>query len=209
MSGSKENKLKDWSTFWNVAWLLFIFILCITPGLVSFFFRNQQPSKEAEVGITIYASYPSELNCEEKVDDLKCIMWRKGLQEIKSQLEDYHKNNFKQQDIRLDNYEKNLNVITLVISLYAVLITVISIFFSLRESYRIDKGLESYDKKFDNVFKSVEDDINKAIKRYDEKINERLNKITKLEEQYNNLEGRYVNLDKKIDDVNSFLNNGL
>lgn len=153
--------------FWHFVWLLMIGLLCYSPlYFIKYDFQNQNvPTSEYnKIEIKLPTNPKKALNCKEQADKLNCVAWNKILQDIKIELDEYHKNNVEIQNIRLDNHDKNLDILTFVISLYAILITVISIFFSLKESQRIDSGLQDIEKKFADYQSQLESHRKELIK---------------------------------------------
>ncbi|MCL9763214.1 hypothetical protein [Neisseria subflava] len=161
--------------FWHFVWLLIIGLLCYSPlYFIKYDFQNQNlPTSEYnKIEIKLPTNPKKSLNCKEEADKLNCVAWNKILQDIKIELDEYHKNNVEIQNIRLDNHDKNLDILTFVISLYAILITVISIFFSLKESQRIDSGLQDIEKKFADYQSQLESHRNELIQNTTQHQNE-------------------------------------
>lgn len=218
-------KLKDLNLksivklIWHFAWLVIILILCCTPiYFINYDFYNQNLHKVEynEVEIKLPANPKKALNCKEEADKLNCVAWNKILQDIKIELDEYHKNNVEKQNIRLDNHDKNLDILAFVISLYAVLITVVSIFFSLKESQRIDSGLQDIEKKFTDYqselnnyqskLRSYKDEIERAKKEFSTDINKFKAEIKKFEIQLDSVksesEEKFKNLQNILDVFN-------
>ncbi len=202
--------------FWHFAWLVIILILCCTPiYFINYDFHNQNLPKVEynEVEIKLPANPKKALNCKEEDDKLNCVAWNKILQDIKIELDEYHKNNVEKQNIRLDNHDKHLDILAFVISLYAVLITVVSIFFSLKESQRIDSGLGDIEKKFtdyQNQLESYKAEIKKAKEEFSTDLNKFKEEIKKFEIQLDSVksesEEKFKNLQNIVDVFNDVFN---
>lgn len=76
---------------------------------------------------------------------------------------------------RLVSVESSTNLISSYIALFAVLITVISIFFSLRESNRIDSLVEKYEDEVER-YKKLRGKYQKELQELDGKINASIEK---------------------------------
>ena len=151
---------------WNAFWLGTIFLLCISP-IIFIYFNNTQSNKNYLEEIS---SKNMIYSCKSKTE---CQGIQRKIQQIKYEI---HKEYIENIQIKIDNQDKIINSLTFSVSLYAVLITVISIFFSLRESQRIDKAL---------------DDINNFKEKLDSTINQK----------YNTLDERLEEIDNKLREV--------
>ena len=158
-------------------WGVIIFILSATPSLlfiVPLFFADK-----SDITISIVVPTDFDLNeCSKTRGFDSCLAFHTSLLEIKKELNNFSSDMSNQIEKRLEDQDRISGSLTLLISLYAILITVIAIFFSLRESSRIDDGLEAFTKekiKIDkelNELKKNNDQAVQLIERLKEKVEE-------------------------------------
>ena len=165
----KNNKI--WNVVWNISWMTIIFLLCISP-IIFIYFNNTQSNK----------NYLEEISSKNMIYTCKskseCQVIQQKIQQIRYEIQKEYIENIQ---IKIDNQDKIINSLTFSVSLYAVLITVISIFFSLRESQRIDKALDEIDELKEKLTEKLSNDFKQ-----------------KLEELKNDFEGKYNNLVRTI-----------
>ncbi|HFC8486270.1 hypothetical protein HMPREF2952_10425 [Neisseria sp. HMSC068C12] len=183
----KNNKI--WNVVWNISWMTIIFLLCISP-IIFIYFNNTQSNK----------NYLEEISSKNMIYTCKskseCQVIQQKIQQIRYEIQKEYIENIQ---IKIDNQDKIINSLTFSVSLYAVLITVISIFFSLRESQRIDKALDEIDEfkeKSTEIINEALDEIDELKEKLTEKLSNDFKQ--KLEELKNDFEGKYNNLVRTI-----------
>ncbi|HFC8542236.1 TPA: hypothetical protein ACFP4Q_000339 [Neisseria weaveri] len=150
---------------WDGIWLFIIIILCVSPLLFFFFVLKDKQNYSIDYSNSDVFSKSYYFYCKE---DKECQIIQR---QIKDSVEEINKKvniNIEQIQLRIDNQERIINTLTFSVSMYAILITVISIFFSLRESQRIDKGLDD--------FKLLQEQIINGYQEADKSVEEKLEK---------------------------------
>ncbi|MDK7242724.1 MULTISPECIES: hypothetical protein [Neisseria] len=177
---------------WNAFWLGIIFLLCISP-IIFIYFNNTQSNKNYLEEIS---SKNMIYSCKSKTE---CQGVQRKIQQIKYEI---HKEYIENIQIKIDNQDKIINSLTFSVSLYAVLITVISIFFSLRESQRIDKALDdinNFKEKLDDTLNQKYNDIDEKLSEIDEKRSEIDKRLKRLNSKVDNFKGEYNEFVKGLD----------
>lgn len=186
---------------WNAFWLGTIFLLCISP-IIFIYFNNTQSNKNYLEEIS---SKNMIYSCKSKTE---CQGIQRKIQQIKYEI---HKEYIENIQIKIDNQDKIINSLTFSVSLYAVLITVISIFFSLRESQRIDKALDdinnfkekldsTINQKYNTLDERLEEIDNKLREVVDEKLREVDEKLSVIDEKRSEIDEKLEKLNSKVDD---------
>lgn len=126
----------------NIIWYLIIILLCISPILNLWFYKDT--IEYHKLSIHIETSKLVELtDCKRAKDIQKCIAHAQELIKVKDEIKSIENNLNQNISSVLNNYDKNIDILTFSLTFYAILITIISIFFSIRESSRIDEKLAS------------------------------------------------------------------
>lgn len=158
-------------------------IICLSlPPLISTIYGIFKDENINSISINI--SIPESFNVESCLNQKN----KKTCLEISKAIE-HTKNEMKRMQNELENnisnslraYDKNIDVLSFSLSLYAILITVISLFFSFRESQRIDEGLKKMDDSLVDITSKLEAKLNEAnnrISQLDMNINARLLEIS-------------------------------
>lgn len=195
----KKTRKNTWNIIWNVFWLLIIFGLFIIIFRISPFNQssNIQSSSKSYLDKSLLEN--TTISCTNRKE---CQAIKREFQQIK---DDIYRVDIEKIQLKIDNQDKIINSLTFSVSLYAVLITVISIFFSLRESQRIDKALDDI-----NNFKEKERDeklsvIDKKLSVIDKKRSVIDKKLEKLNSKVDDFKGEYNEFVKELD--NSFSGN--
>ena len=179
----KNNKI--WNVVWNISWMTIIFLLCISP-IIFIYFNNTQSNK----------NYLEEISSKNMIYTCKskseCQVIQQKIQQIRYEIQKEYIENIQ---IKIDNQDKIINSLTFSVSLYAVLITVISIFFSLRESQRIDKALDD----INNFKEKLDDTLNQKYNDIDEKLSEIDEKLSEIDEKRSEIDKRLKRLNSKVD----------
>ena len=178
---------------WNAFWLGIIFLLCISP-IIFIYFNNTQSNKNYLEEIS---SKNMIYSCKSKTE---CQGVQRKIQQIKYEI---HKEYIENIQIKIDNQDKIINSLTFSVSLYAVLITVISIFFSLRESQRIDKALDD----INNFKEKLDDTLNQKYNDIDEKLSEIDEKLSEIDEKRSEIDEKRSEIDKRLKRLNSKVDN--
>ena len=189
---------------WNAFWLGTIFLLCISP-IIFIYFNNTQSNKNYLEEIS---SKNMIYSCKSKTE---CQGIQRKIQQIKYEI---HKEYIENIQIKIDNQDKIINSLTFSVSLYAVLITVISIFFSLRESQRIDKALDdinnfkekldsTINQKYNTLDERLEEIDNKLREVVDEKLREVDEKLREVDEKLSVIDEKRSEIDEKLEKLNS------
>ena len=185
---------------WNAFWLGIIFLLCISP-IIFIYFNNTQSNKNYLEEIS---SKNMIYSCKSKTE---CQGVQRKIQQIKYEI---HKEYIENIQIKIDNQDKIINSLTFSVSLYAVLITVISIFFSLRESQRIDKALDdinNFKEKLDDTLNQKYNDIDEKLSEIDEKLSEIDEKLSEIDEKRSEIDEKRSEIDKRLKRLNSKVDN--
>ena len=178
---------------WNAFWLVIIFLLCISP-IIFIYFNNTQSNKNYLEEIS---SKNMIYSCKSKTE---CQGIQRKIQQIKYEI---HKEYIENIQIKIDNQDKIINSLTFSVSLYAVLITVISIFFSLRESQRIDKALDdinNFKEKLDNTLNQLDGTINQKYGQIDDKLSEIDDNLSEIDKKRSEIDKKLEKLNSKVDD---------
>lgn len=137
----KKTGKNNWNIIWNSFWLIIIFGLFVTIYITMFTIpklsdqsSNIQSSSKNYLDKNLLEN--TTISCKNRKE---CRAIERKFQQIK---DDIYRGDIEKIQLKIDNQDKIINSLTFSVSLYAVLITVISIFFSLRESQRIDKALD-------------------------------------------------------------------
>lgn len=184
----KRVRKKYKSNYFNFVWVVFVFILLFwlfkldgrTPIIID------KSYAVPELSITI--SNSDNLNQE--------------LNSILNQIRNEH-NNLKKEieassklEAKFESLDKAIDMISNYIGLFGVLITVISIFFSLRESSRIDEYIEKYEDEIERYQNELNSLDNKIRSHFDSRKKE-------LEKQINTMVIRKLDSFQKNFDKNS------
>lgn len=141
-SKANKNKSSNWGSIcFYFLWGLFFLLLLGSM----FYFHYKVPN-----GNTIQLNLDGPINTINSINENIISKINDGLREDINHLREF------------------INLITSVIALFGILITAISIFFSLRESARVDNLLNQFDKKILEYNHKIENKLNDA----DEKISE-------------------------------------
>lgn len=150
--------------------------------------------------ISINISIPESFNvesCLNKKDKKTCLEISKSIEHTKDEMKRMQNELENNISNSLRAYDKNIDVLSFSLSLYAILITVISLFFSFRESQRIDEGLKKMDDSLVDITSKLENKLNEAndrISQLDININARLLEIS----------GNYINNTPQTEAISSF-----
>lgn len=150
--------------------------------------------------ISINISIPESFNvesCLNKKDKKTCLEISKSIEHTKDEMKRMQNELENNISNSLRAYDKNIDVLSFSLSLYAILITVISLFFSFRESQRIDEGLKKMDDSLDDITSKLENKLNEAndrISQLDININARLLEIS----------GNHINNTPQTEAISSF-----
>ena len=204
---SNENKTKSilknnkiWNAVWNISWVAIIFLLCISP-IIFIYFNNTQSKK----------NYLEEISSKNMIYTCKskseCQVIQQKIQQIKYEIQKEYIENIQ---IKIDNQDKIINSLTFSVSLYAVLITVISIFFSLRESQRIDKALDEIDEFKEELTEKLSQDFKHQLQRLKDDFEGKYNNLVKTINPSNkNNEELTKNLAIRDTDISSDIDNSV
>lgn len=150
--------------------------------------------------ISINISIPESFNvesCLNKKDKKTCLEISKSIEHTKDEMKRMQNELENNISNSLRAYDKNIDVLSFSLSLYAILITVISLFFSFRESQRIDEGLKKMDDSLVDITSKLENKLNEAndrISQLDININARLLEIS----------GNHINNTPQTETISSF-----
>lgn len=175
----KDNK--SWNMGWNIFWMVTIFLLCLSPIFFIYSNNAQRNKNYIEENLSKNRIYI----CRNKTE---CQVILQKTQQIQDKIY----KNIENTQIQIDNQDKIINSLTFSVSLYAVLITVISIFFSLRESQRIDKALDEINEFKENLSEQLSKEFNKKQKELNGKFEK---KFKKLKSDFNEFEDKYNKLE--------------
>ena len=182
----KKTGKNTWNIIWNVFWLLIIFglfiiIFRISPSNQS---SNIQSSSKSYLDKSLLEN--TTISCTNRKE---CQAIKRDFQQIKDDIYRVEIDIEKIQ-LKIDNQDRIINSLTFSVYLYAILITVISIFFSLRESQRIDKALDEV-----NEFKEkLTNQLNEELKN---KLIELEKDIVKVKDESNEFKKQYFDKTKE------------
>lgn len=126
----------------NTIWYLIIISLCISPIANLWFYKDN--IEYHKLSIHIETSKLIELtDCKKARNIQQCIAHAQELIKVKDEIKSIEDRLNQNISSVLNNYDKNIDILTFSLTFYAILITIISIFFSIRESSRIDEKLAS------------------------------------------------------------------
>lgn len=182
----KKTGKNTWNIIWNVFWLLIIFglfiiIFRISPSNQS---SNIQSSSKSYLDKSLLEN--TTISCTNRKE---CQAIKRDFQQIKDDI--YRVGiDIEKIQLKIDNQDRIINSLTFSVYLYAILITVISIFFSLRESQRIDKALDEV-----NEFKEkLTNQLNEELKN---KLIELEKDIVKVKDESNEFKKQYFDKTKE------------
>lgn len=178
-------------------WYCLIILLSLPPLISTIYgiFKDENLNS-----ISINISIPESFNiesCLNKKDKKTCLEISKSIEHTKDEMKRMQNELENNISNSLRAYDKNIDVLSFSLSLYAILITVISLFFSFRESQRIDEGLKKMDDSLVDITSKLENKLNEAndrISQLDININARLLEIS----------GNHINNTPQIEAISSF-----
>ena len=176
-------------------WFILIIVLALPPLISSIntIFKNIDNKETISITLMVPESFTVD-SCLNKKNS-SCLGISKSIEHIKDELKKIKNELENNISNSLRVYDKNIDVLTFSLSLYAILITVISLFFSFRESQRIDKGLE----KMDGALSNINDELNERLKQINSLEN-------KLKEFNNTLEDKIKEVNEKSRRLNTSIN---
>ncbi|WP_325321073.1 hypothetical protein [Kingella oralis] len=196
----KKTGKDNWNIIWNSFWLLIIFGLFVTISITMLIIYTSDQSSNIQSSSKNYLDkkFPENttISCKGRKE---CQAIERKFQQIK---DDIYRGDIEEIQLKIDNQDKIINSLTFSVSLYAVLITVISIFFSLRESQRIDKALDdinNFKEKLDNTLNRKYNEIDEKLSEIDEKLNEIDEKRSVIDEKLGEIDERLEKLNSKVD----------
>lgn len=185
----KKTGKNNWNIIWNSFWLLIIFGLFVTISITMFIIpkssdqsSNIQSSSKNYLDKNLLEN--TTISCKNRKE---CQAIERKFQQIK---DDIYRGDIEKIQLKIDNQDKIINSLTFSVSLYAVLITVISIFFSLRESQRIDKALN----EVNELKEKLTNQINEELKN---KLIELQKDIVKVKDESNEFRNQYFDKTKE------------
>lgn len=195
----KKTGKNNWNIIWNGFWLLIIFGLFVTISITMFIIpklsdqsSNIQSSSKNYLDKNLLEN--TTISCKNRKE---CGAIERKFQQIK---DDIYRGDIEKIQLKIDNQDKIINSLTFSVSLYAVLITVISIFFSLRESQRIDKALDD----INNFKEKLDSTINQQYNTLDERLKEIDNELRKVvDEKLREVDEKLSVIDEKREKLNS------
>lgn len=178
-------------------WYCLIILLSLPPLISTVYgiFKDENLNS-----ISINISIPESFNvesCLNKKDKKACLEISKSIEHTKDEMKRMQNELENNISNSLRAYDKNIDVLSFSLSLYAILITVISLFFSFRESQRIDEGLKKMDDSLVDITSKLENKLNEAndrISQLDININARLLEIS----------GNHINNTPQTEAISSF-----
>lgn len=178
-------------------WYCLIILLSLPPLISTVYgiFKDENLNS-----ISINISIPESFNvesCLNKKDKKTCLEISKSIEHTKDEMKRIQNELENNISNSLRAYDKNIDVLSFSLSLYAILITVISLFFSFRESQRIDEGLKKMDDSLVDITSKLENKLNEAndrISQLDININARLLEIS----------GNHINNTPQTEAISSF-----
>ncbi|WP_036493590.1 hypothetical protein [Neisseria mucosa] len=198
-TASQDNKKtgkNNWNIVWNSFWLLIIFGLFVTISITMFIIpKSSDQSSNIKSSSKNYLDKNllenTTISCKNRKE---CQAIERKFQQIK---DDIYRGDIEKIQLKIDNQDKIINSLTFSVSLYAVLITVISIFFSLRESQRIDKALD----EVNELKEKLTNQFNEELKN---KLIELQKDIVKVKDDSNEFKQYF---DKTKEKTKNFLSN--
>ncbi|STO54231.1 Uncharacterised protein [Canicola haemoglobinophilus] len=162
-------------------WYFLIFSLSLPPLISTIYgiFKEENINSGISISIAIPEGFTIE-SCTKKKNQQACLEVSKSIEHTKNEIRRIQTELENNISASLRAYDKNMDILSFSLSLYAILITVIALFFSFRESQRIDEGLKKMEDSLSNVTSSVDNKLNEANERIstlDETINTRLLQI--------------------------------
>jgi hypothetical protein len=185
----KKTGKNNWNIIWNSFWLLIIFGLFVIISITMFIIpRSSDQSSNIQNSSKNYLDKNllenTTISCKNRKE---CQAIERKFQQIK---DDIYRGDIEKIQLKIDNQDKIINSLTFSVSLYAVLITVISIFFSLRESQRIDKALD----EVNELKEKLTNQINEELKN---KLIELQKDIVKVKDDSNKFRKQYFDKTKE------------
>ena len=213
---SKETAPKKIRIGSELCWFILICILSLPP-LISIGYRIHKDSGDQKVmSITLMVPESFTIDSCLTKKNSNCLSISRSIEHTKDELKKIKNELENNVSNSLRAYDKNIDILTFSLSLYAVLITVISLFFSFRESQRIDKGLEDMDialSKVNSKLENIEEtnnQLNNKLKEVDDKLKEVDDKLQEVNNRLDNkLQEVNNRLDNKLQEVNNRLDNKL
>lgn len=188
---SKETAPKKIRIGSELCWFILICILSLPP-LISIGYRIHKDSGDQKVmSITLMVPESFTIDSCLTKKNSNCLSISRSIEHTKDELKKIKNELENNVSNSLRAYDKNIDILTFSLSLYAVLITVISLFFSFRESQRIDKGLEDIDialSKVNSKLENIEEtnnQLNNKLKEVDDKLREANQSISQLDATIN------------------------
>ncbi|QKI21807.1 hypothetical protein [Neisseria mucosa] len=215
-TASQDNKKtgkNNWNIVWNSFWLLIIFGLFVTISITMFIIpKSSDQSSNIKSSSKNYLDKNllenTTISCKNRKE---CQAIERKFQQIK---DDIYRGDIEKIQLKIDNQDKIINSLTFSVSLYAVLITVISIFFSLRESQRIDKALDEVNElkekltnQFNEELKNKLIELQKDIVKVKDDSNEFKQYFDKTKEKNEKLPQQLVTRD--ADNISSDIDNSV
>lgn len=215
-TASQDNKKtgkNNWNIVWNSFWLLIIFGLFVTISINMFIIpKSSDQSSNIKSSSKNYLDKNllenTTISCKNRKE---CQAIERKFQQIK---DDIYRGDIEKIQLKIDNQDKIINSLTFSVSLYAVLITVISIFFSLRESQRIDKALDEVNElkekltnQFNEELKNKLIELQKDIVKVKDDSNEFKQYFDKTKEKNEKLPQQLVTRD--ADNISSDIDNSV
>lgn len=165
-TASQDNKKtgkNNWNIVWNSFWLPIILGSFVTISITMFIIpkSSDQSSNIKSSSKNYLDKNLLENTIISRKNRKECQAIERKSQQIK---DDIYRGDIEKIQLKIDNQDKIINSLTSPVSLYAVLITVISIFFSLRESQRIGKALDEVNKLKEKLTNQFNEELkNKLI----------------------------------------------
>jgi len=161
--------------------------------------------------ISINISIPESFNvesCLNKKDKKTCLEISKSIEHTKDEMKRMQNELENNISNSLRAYDKNIDVLSFSLSLYAILITVISLFFSFRESQRIDEGLKKMDDSLVDITSKMDDSLVDITSKLENKLNEANDRISQLDININarllEISGNHINNTPQTETISSF-----
>lgn len=176
-------------------WYVLFFVLAVPPSVSSIYGIFKDKSVESiSINITIPESFSFD-SCLNKRNNTKCLEMIKSIENVKNEIKRVQSELENNISSSLRAYDKNIDILSFSLSLYAILITVVSLFFSFRESQRVDEGLNKMEDSLSKTtleFDKLKITLNDRISTLDSTINARLLELNSSNvENPTNLEERF------------------
>ena len=205
---SKETAPKKIRIGSELCWFVLICILSLPP-LISIGYRIHKDSGEQKVmSITLMVPESFTIDSCLTKKNSNCLSISRSIEHTKDELKKIKNELENNVSNSLRAYDKNIDILTFSLSLYAVLITVISLFFSFRESQRIDKGLEDMDIALSKVNSKLEN-IEETNNQLNNKLKEVDGKLKEVDDKLKEVDDKLKEVDDKLQEVNNRLDNKL